>query len=122
KVGDKIAEQWLEVWGQEWQNKALKLEKDGEAQRERAKERAKAQAQAELIVEITHALDVASSQNTRISSEILAMQLLEVFDHLDVDFQRAYLPGQVIDTIKSLHNLVYEGLDAPNHEDTKQNS
>ncbi|MCJ7736759.1 MAG: SPFH domain-containing protein [Anaerolineae bacterium] len=122
KVGDKIAEQWLEVWGQEWQNKALKLEKDGEAQRERARERAKAQAQAELIVEITHALDVASSQNTRISSEILAMQLLEVFNHLDVDFQRAYLPGQGIDTIKSLHNLVYEGLDTPNHGATKQDS
>jgi len=122
KVGDKIAEQWLDAWSQEWRNKALKLERDGQTQRELVRERAKAQAQAELIIEITHALDVASNQNIQISSEILAMRLLEVFDHMDIDFQRAYLPGQVIDSIKNLNNLVYEGLDIPNREKPKRDS
>jgi len=111
KVGDKVAEQWLEVWSQEWQNKALRLEQNGKAQRERARARAKAQAQAKLIVQITNALDVASSQDARISSEILAMRLLEVFDHLDIDLMSTYLPSQVIETIESLHHLVYEGLE-----------
>jgi len=111
KVGDKVAEQWLEVWSQEWQNKALKLEQNGETQRERARARAKAQAQAELIVKVTHALNVASSQDSHISSQILAMRLLEVFEDLNVDSQQGYLPTQVIETIESLRHLVYEGLD-----------
>ena len=104
-VADEVTQQWIEAWEEEWRNRA-KLEKEvGKAHRDRQREAAKTQAQVEMIKELAGALERSFDQDERIPSRLLIMQLIEVFDRLSIS-PYTYLPGQAIDTLENLRQLV----------------
>jgi regulator of protease activity HflC (stomatin/prohibitin superfamily) len=105
KVHDEVAEQWLEVWRNEWRYWSLVQKKTGEAKRQQLREVAKAQAQVDLIVGVARAFQQSASRDTRTPSRLLAMRLLEVFDRSAVG-PYTYLPGQALETLESLRKMV----------------
>jgi len=107
KVDDKVAEQWIEAWGNKWQYWAMVQEKAGEATREQLREAAKAQAQVDMITAMARAFQQSISRDARIPSQLLVMRLIEVFDRSTIGpYTRIYLPGQAIETLDRLRSLV----------------
>jgi regulator of protease activity HflC (stomatin/prohibitin superfamily) len=105
KVHDKVAEQWLDAWKNEWRYWSMIQGKAGEAKREQLREAAKAQAQVDMITAVAQAFQQSASQDARIPPRLLAMRLLEVFDRSSVG-PYTYLPEQAIKTLESLRDMV----------------
>jgi len=103
EVGDKVANQWIEAWRNEWQHWAIGQEKAGEATRERLREIARAQAQVDMITAVAGAIRQSTTRGTCIPSQLLVMRLIEVFDRFR---PLTYLPGQAIETLDRLRELV----------------
>lgn len=107
KVNDEVAQQWVEVWQNEWRAWSMVQEKTGEATREQLRETAKAQAQVDVITAVARAFQQAVSRDARIPSQLLVMRLIEVFDHFAIEpSTRIYLPTQAIETLDRLRDLV----------------
>lgn len=105
RMDDKVAEQWIQVWGNEWRYWAMVQEKAGEATRDQLREVAKAQAQVDMITAVARAFQQSVSRDARIPSQLLVMRLLEVFDRSRIG-PYTYLPGQAIETLDRLRKLV----------------
>jgi regulator of protease activity HflC (stomatin/prohibitin superfamily) len=109
KVDDKVTEQWLEAWRNEWQAWAMVEEQTGEAKREQLQETAKAQAQVDMITAVVRAFQQSVSRDARIPSQLLIMRLIEVFDRFALDRNTIiYLPEKTLATLKRLRELVIE--------------
>ena len=105
KVADDVSQQWIDAWENEWGSWALVEEKTGEAERQHARETAKAQAQVDMLTSVAQAFSESVSRDARISSHLLVIRLLEVFDHMQIS-PFTYLPTEALDTLDRLREMV----------------
>jgi regulator of protease activity HflC (stomatin/prohibitin superfamily) len=107
KMGDEVAEQWLDAWRNQWRDWAMVEEKAGEATREKLREAAKALAQVDMITAMTRSFQHSISKDDSIPRQLLIMRLIEVFDRFALEpYTRVYLPAQAIETLDRLRKLV----------------
>jgi regulator of protease activity HflC (stomatin/prohibitin superfamily) len=77
-----VAEQRIGNWMIEWKSRAHILEAEGNAIAMQAKEEARAEAQANMIQSLTEGFRVATSGDTNISGEVIAMRFIDALESL----------------------------------------